>query len=189
MSELLKNTDQDSAEVLEREAKKLEDKLTIRELNSKNALFGKTSGGFISLEFDGEKYDRVNLYRVFPLTDPDNFISVRENNEEAREIGIITSLADFSADIADMLREQLNMRYFMPEILSIGTIKQEYGFSYWKVKTDKGECRFTLSMHGGAIAHLSETRMILTDIDGNRFEIPDTEKLSITDLKKLDMFL
>lgn len=179
----------ESDEVLQREAKKLEDKLQIHTLTNDNAKVVKTNGGFVSLEYDGEKYDRVNFYCAFPLTDPENFISVRENTEEAREIGIIESLSDFPQEIVGILKEQMNMRYFMPKIKSINSVKQEYGFAYWSVGTDRGECRFTLSMHGGAIAQLSETRLILTDIDGNRFEVPDTTQLTPTELKKIDLYL
>lgn len=39
------------------------------------------------------------------------------------------------------------------------------------------------------MVHLSDTRIIISDIDENRFEIPDVSKLTIKEQKKLDLFL
>jgi hypothetical protein len=39
------------------------------------------------------------------------------------------------------------------------------------------------------VVHLSETRILISDVDENRFEIPDVMKLSAGERKKLDLFL
>ena len=39
------------------------------------------------------------------------------------------------------------------------------------------------------MVHLSETRILISDVDENRFEIPDVMKLSAAERKKLDLFL
>lgn len=39
------------------------------------------------------------------------------------------------------------------------------------------------------MVHLSETRILISDIDENRFEIPDVTVLSAKELKMLDLFL
>ena len=44
-------------------------------------------------------------------------------------------------------------------------------------------------MGGNSIIKLSDVRLIITDLDGNRFEIPDTERLSGRELKMLDLYL
>ena len=170
-------------------AKETEDMLKLRYINKDNAKFEKTPGGFVSLVYDGKKYDRVGLYRAFPFTDPDRYISVREANEKAREIGIIDDLNTLDAKAADMLREQLELRYFIPTITKIIDIKDRYGFSYFHVITDKGEAKFTIRNNGGSVIHLSETRLLISDLDGNRFEVKDTSKLSAGELKKLDLFI
>ena len=55
--------------------------------------------------------------------------------------------------------------------------------------TDRGECRFAIHMGGSDVVHLSETRILITDIDENRFEIPDVTALTPGERKKLDLFL
>ena len=88
-----------------------------------------------------------------------------------------------------MLEEQLNLRYFTPIITKVINIKDEYGYAYFDVVTDRGACRFTINVGGHAVVHLSETRILISDIDENRFEIPDVTKLSARELKLLDLFL
>ena len=54
--------------------------------------------------------------------------------------------------------------------------------------TDKGACRFTASSHN-AVAKLSETRLIIQDIHGNRYEIEDVYKLTPKEIKKIDLYI
>lgn len=174
---------------LEDIAKETEELLEIRYLNRDNAVFQRTPGGFVSLDYAGRHYDRIAVFRTFPFTDPDMFISIREPDEKAKEIGIIENLSDLDKEAADMLLEQMNLRYFTPVITRILDIKDEYGYAYFDVLTDRGACRFTIHMNGGAVVRLTDTRLLISDLDGNRFEIPDTGKLSSSELKKLDLFI
>lgn len=175
---------------LEQMEAETEEMLRLRYLNSANAEFKKTSGGFVSLDAFDESYPRVDFCRAFPFTDPDLYISVRTTDEKAKEIGVIKDLnSDVSAQTAEIIREQLKLRYFTPQIKRIISVKTEYGFAYWEVETDAGVCRFTIRMNGGAVVSLTETRVIIHDLDGNRFEIPDVSKLTAKELKKIDVFI
>lgn len=166
-----------------------EDLLELRFLTKENCTFKPTKGGFLSLEHNEKTYDRVGVYRTFPFTHPKEYISIREADDKAREIGMVKSLEDISKEQRELLKEQLRIRYFTPIINKIIDIKDEYGYAYFDVQTDYGVCRFTTSMGSGSTVHLSDTRILITDLDGNRFEIPDINKLSSTELKKLDLFI
>lgn len=166
-----------------------EDLLELRYLNKKNAKFTRTKGGFVSLVFDNKSYDRIGVYRTFPITEPDEYISIREADEKAREIGLVGKLSDLDKDQAEMLREQLRLRYFMPQIEKIMEVKDEFGYAYFHVKTNFGVCRFTIRMGGDSVVSLTESRILITDLDGNRFEIPDIYKLTVAERKKLDLFI
>lgn len=67
--------------------------------------------------------------------------------------------------------------------------KDEYGYAYWHVQTDFGSCRFTTHMGGDAVVSLGEARYQITDIDGNRYELPDLYALTVMERKKLDLFI
>ena len=165
------------------------DLLELRYLTKENAVFARTKGGFVSLEYAGKMYERINVYRTFPVTSPEEYISIREANEKAREIGMVEKLSALEKDQAEMLREQLRLRYFTPEIVKVIDIKTEYGYGYFNVVTNFGACRFTIHNGGGAVVSLSDRRIMITDLDGNRFEIPDIYKLSAGERKKLDLFI
>lgn len=175
---------------LEQMEKETEEMLKLCYITSKNAEFKRTEGGFVSMKMDGKEYARIQVYRTFPFTDPDKFISIREPNEKAKEIGVIRDLKkDVSKETVQMLEEQMNIRYFTPIIERIIDIKEEYGFAYFEVKTNQGACRFTIHMGGSSVVNLTDTRLLISDLDGNRFEIPDIRVLSQGELKKLDVFL
>lgn len=166
-----------------------EDILELRYITSENSTFNATSGGFVSLNFKDKNYNRVNFYRTFPFTDPTRYISVREVDEKAREIGMIESLNFLNEEQRLLVSKQLNIRYFTPVIEKIVDIKDEYGYAYFDVLTNYGPSKFTTHMGGGSVVSLTDTRLLITDIDGNRFEIPDITTLTALELKKLDLFI
>ena len=165
------------------------DLLELRYLTKENAKFERTPGGFVKLTYKDKTYDRVGVYRTFPVTMPEEFISIREADEKAREIGVIENLSALDPEQAKMLKEQLDLRYFTPEITKIFDIKTEYGYGYFHVMTTYGECRFTIHNGGSSVVSLTDTRIVINDLDGNRFEVPDIMKLTVAERKKLDLFI
>ena len=186
-------------EALKKESEEL---LEMHFLTGENARFRRTEGGFVALtvkeageekhsetEAGTREYDRVGVYLTFPLTNPEEFISIREADEKAKEIGIIEKLSQLEKDQQEMLREQIKLRYFRPVITKVLDVKDEYGYAYWNVVTTFGACRFTTQRSGDAVIHLSDSRLLVTDIDGNRYEIPDFYQLGVMERKKLDLFI
>lgn len=173
---------------MEEETKEM---LKLRYLSKENCVFERTSGGFVSLTINGEKqYKRVQIFCTFPFTDPYCCLSIREATEKAKEIGMIRNLEkDMDADTVDMIKEQIRLRYFTPVITKIKNVKDEYGFAYWDVVTNYGPCKFAIRMGGGAVTHLSETRILITDLDENRFEIPNVTALTTKEQKKISVFI
>lgn len=174
---------------LEQMEQETEAMLRLRYLTPEMAQFARTEGGFVSLKVEGEEYSRVQVVRMFPFSEPGKYISIRTAEETSKEIGVIEEMTTFPEEVRDMLTEQLALRYFTPIITKIYQIKDQYGFAYFDVDTDRGHCRFVIRMGGNAVVHLSDTRIIISDIDENRFEIPDVSKLTIKEQKKLDLFL
>lgn len=169
--------------------KESEEVLHMRFLTSENAVFTRTEGGFLALKTEDKEYDRVGVYLTFPLTNPEEFISIRETDEKAKEIGVIQNLKDMKKEEQEMIREQVRLRYFMPVIRKVMDVKDEYGYAYWHVLTDFGVCRFTTHMGGDAVINIGGARYQITDIDGNRYELPDLYALTVMERKKLDLFI
>ena len=96
---------------------------------------------------------------------------------------------DITPETRAMLEEQMDIRYFTPIITKIHSIKDEYGHAYFDVETEQGPCKFVIYMNSSSVVNLSDVRLLITDLDGNRFEIPDFTRLSAKELKMLDLFL
>lgn len=57
---------------------------------------------------------------------------------------MIRSLGDFSGDQRALLERELEVKYYTPVIKRIMSVKERYGFSYWKTECEFGEKDFTL---------------------------------------------
>jgi len=156
-------------------------------LTSKNSNFYKNKGDFLGLKFEGNDYSRVSLFRAFPLSHLNKYISVRDRENE--EIGIIKDIKEFSAEVCNLLLMELGRRYFLPIIISINSIKEEFGYSYWDVLTDVGTKRFTIKKDNNSFAPVKENRILVIDVDGNRYEISDYTKLNAKSYRLIEQFL
>ena len=179
---------------LEQMEAETEQMLRLRFITKDNAVFARTAGGFVSLDLNEsiapEHYDRIRVVRSFPFTDRNKYISIRTIDEKSKEIGMIKDLEkDVTPETRKMLEEQMDIRYFTPVIKKINSIKDEYGHAYFDVETDQGPCKFVIYMNSSSVVNLSDVRLLISDLDGNRFEIPDYTKLSARELKMLDLFL
>ena len=135
--------------------------------------------------------ERIFLSRAFPFDMPYEYISVLDRDK--KEIGFIRSLDDFDEPERTLLKNELETKYYTPVIKRILQVKERYGFSYWKCECEFGEKSFTLRDTFRSIikAHTNDDRerIYILDIDGNRYEIPDVEKLDRMSYKKIELYL
>ena len=148
----------------------------IRFLDPKKLRFLMEDDGSITLEIEGEgRFKRVILRRAFPLTNPNRYISVRDS--EDREIGMIRDLKELPAESRRVVEAELKRRYFVPVIKRIFALRERGGIVEWEVETDKGPRRFITHGIHEAVKDLGSGRLMITDVDGNRYEIPDWTEL------------
>lgn len=159
----------------------------IKYMDPETAIFSLTPGGFLSVNTEDDSYSHVNLHRAFPFTRDSEYISVRD--QYGKEIGIIKSISDFPKETIIMLEGDIKRRYFSPKIESIIAIKEELGFTYWEVMTNAGPCRFTAKVSSSLVTQLSGNRLLISDVDGSRFEVSDYKSLDEKSLKSLQVYL
>ena len=167
-------------------------------LTPDNAKFFRSGGGLISLEIindEGEKesFERVVVLRSFPVTNPDEFLSVREPDSGKRgrgkEIGMIRRISDFDEAARALILEELNRRYFTPQIKRIFSVKDKFGYLYWEAETTAGHVTFVMNNPFSNIRVLEDGRILINDIDGNVFEIHDPAGLDTASFKKIEIYL
>lgn len=162
--------------------------MSIEYIKPENAQFDRTEGGFLSLKLGPRKrFDRVHLYRTFPLSEPSRLISVRD--EKDNEIGVIDSLEAFEADAIELMQEELDRRYFSPTITKLVSLKEEFGYTYWDAETDAGFVRFTAKGGGTNVTQIDADTLLVIDVDGNRFTFPGFEKADPKFVKIIDTML
>ena len=161
----------------------------IQLLHPEECRFERTPGGLLALETGtGEKvvrHARVDVYRSFPLTDARSWISVRD--AEGKELGLIEDLDAFPRAQAELVEAELQRRYFSPVIVRVVSLKEEFGYSYWEVRTDAGSRRFTVQNGKGNVQLVGERRMLIIDVDGNRFDLPDYTELDAAHQRVLEV--
>lgn len=149
------------------------------------------NGGILSLtvEKNGEKaeYDRVFLHRAFPYDEPFSYISVLDRDN--KEIGIIKEISNFDDAAQDIFRAELKKKYFIPQITKIHSIKERFGFSYWKISSDAGELEITFRDTYRSIVRLSPTHIFLTDSNANRYEIKNVDALDKKSRRIISIYL
>jgi hypothetical protein len=118
---------------------------------------------------------------------PEEYISVQNKDQE--ELALIKSLSDLPDEAAALVCEELERKYYTPKLKKILTLKETRGFSFWQVLTDAGELSFTLQDTFRSIVCVGEKRLLLLDVNGNRFEIADVGKLDRKSYKKIELYL
>lgn len=187
-----------------KEIKKLED-IVLDEnarvsvpLTPKNSVFKKSEGGLISLTLthdDGteEFIERVVIFRAFPITNPSEYISIRDPEGKGRsggkEIGMIEKLCDFDSQTVEIINAELERRYFSPNITKIYSVREQFGYLYWDVNTAAGRVTFILSNPFSNIRVTESGTIYILDMDGNSFQIDDPKQLDSSSLRKIEMYL
>ena len=161
-----------------------------------NARFYRSGGGLVSLDLTYEdgtvSYERVSLVRAFPISNPDEYISVREPGSargNGGELGMIRNINLFDAETVAVLTEELERRYFTPEITKIMSVKDKFGYLYFDAVSSAGKVSFTMTNPYSNFRKLENGSVLITDIDGNCFRITDPDKLDRGSYKKIEVYL
>lgn len=167
-------------------------KTAVAYLTPQNAKFTETAGRMLKLDYEGKEYPRVQLHRSFPHSDSRKFISVRSFDPEKSvndEIGLIRDMDDFDEQTAELLEKFLELRYFAPRITKLLNIKDEFGYTFWDTETDQGGCRFVVRKDSRSIIHDTGGEVLVVDVDGDRFVVPDVQALSDKEMKLIELYL
>lgn len=141
----------------------------------------------LTLAAEAMTYDQVIVLRSFPLSQPDRYWSIR--NEKNEEIGMLADPAQLELDQRTLLLEELRRRYLLPAINRIINIREHFETLEWLVETDHGPWRFTTRQLRDNLRSPAVGRFIITDIEGNRFDIPNIAHLPLASQTLLLMHL
>jgi len=146
----------------------------------------RNGAGDLVLERAGEEPQMVKPVRALPLTEPDAWIGLID--EKGKPLHMVRSLKELDPDSRALLERELERLYFLPKILRIDQITEEYGVLRLEVDTDRGPRAFEVRSREH-IRFLPDGRILLRDLDGNRYEIPRVDDLDAHSRGLAEVFL
>ena len=131
--------------------------------------------GNLCLQTADRTWENVRPVRTHPLTAPDRFIAfVGEDGKE--ELGLLKDSAALDDVSRRALEAELELEYFQARVLDIIHVQSRFGVTTWELKTDRGR-RTAQVKDRGDIRSLPGGRVVLTDVYGVKFDIPDMDAL------------
>ncbi|MFH1708371.1 MAG: DUF1854 domain-containing protein [Planctomycetota bacterium] len=122
---------------------------------------------------DQEFTDQVPR-RAFPLSGKADYVCLL--NKEGKETVMLTEPHRLDRASREVLEHTLARMYYAATILRVDSVVEKMGVSRWEALTDRGYARFEV-IDTESIRKLKGGRVVMTDADGNRFEIRNVEEL------------
>jgi hypothetical protein len=138
--------------------------------------------GILEAEEDGKRYIGVKLIRTFPLTMPDQYISVRSDSDD--EITMIANLSLLEDESRKEAEQELQQYYMIPIIERIVSLDRNGSEWVWVVDTSYGRITFRMNEMQESLHPLSLVSWILCDIEGRRFIIVNIQEMDEESLKQ-----
>ena len=130
----------------------------------------------LRLTIEGDRsYLKVRVVCAAPLSQPDRYICFLDEKNEV--ICTVEDPIDLDAVSQRIVKEEIEQRYMTAIIKRIDSLKSEFGVSYWEVQTDRGDREFVVRNVSENAQWITDRRLLLLDVDGNRFEIANLEVL------------
>ena len=164
-----------------------QNKLSLEFLDSKMCSFSFNKNNFLVLTLGSEEKGRVKLIRAYPYSLTSEYICVHDL--EDNEIGIIKNLNDLDNSSKSACERELENRYYCPTISNVKSIKERMGHFYFEVIIDGKEKKFTVRDITRNLRHTSESTLLIFDMDGNRYIIPEFERIEEKSKRLLEPYL
>lgn len=164
-----------------------QDKLKIEFLNPENCNFSFNANGFLVMLLNGEEKGRVKLIRAYPYSLTEQYICVHDL--EDNEIGIIRDLNELDKNSTECAAKELDSRYYCPTVSSVKSIKERMGHFYFQTVVDGKEKNFTVRDITKNMRFAANNSLLIFDMDGNRYIIPEFEKIETKSKRILEPYL
>ncbi len=141
---------------------------------------------------DDRTYRSIFALRAFPRQEPNGFIQIFQGNtDETRGemVGMIRGIAQLRQSDAETLAEALRRSYLVPRITAILELEEHRFMARWVVDTDRGVRSFDMYQPHRNVIGSGSGRVLMVDVEENRYEIPDVEDLDDASRRRLDRVL
>jgi Domain of unknown function (DUF1854) len=134
----------------------------------------------------GERHSGVVPVRAFPLTAPDEGISLV--GTDGHELAWIADLQTLPPASRALIDEELAQRDFVPQITRLVSVSSFGTPSIWTVETDRGPTTFVLAGEED-IRRLDHRALLIAGSQGVQYGVPDIGALDRASRRLLERFL
>ncbi len=163
------------------------DKLSLKFLNPEECSFSFNDNGFLIFTLNGKRKGRVKLIRTYPYALKNEYICVHDLEEN--ELGIIRYLSELDEKSRENAEKELENRYYCPTVTAVKSVKERMGHFYFETVIDGKDKSFTVRDITRNLRFASEDTLLIFDMDGNRYIIPDFEKIEQKSRRLLEPYL
>ena len=135
---------------------------------------------------DGTILQNVEPRCLFPITNARKFITLLDEN--GAEQAVIRDLDALPKDQRKVIEGCLAEYYLIPYVVKILNAEEKFGLNILDTETDRGPARIEIS---NLLRGMKQdgNRVLLRDVNDNRYEIPDVTKLDVHSRHCLEVFL
>jgi len=142
----------------------------------------------LRLTIDADRsYVTVKPAWASPLSHPNRFLALLDAKGD--EIVMLERPEELADRSLSAVREELARRYLTSQVLRVIDARSEFGATYWHVETERGTRDFVTQSLQENAQWLSPTHLMLSDVDGNRFELVDVNAFDARSKAFLDVIL
>ena len=145
-------------------------------LDASRTTCGKDAEGGLVVRCDGEEIAVTSVMTAFPISRPGTMVSLRD--DEGNEVAIIDNIGRLDNTSRYIIQQELEKSYFMPVITDFIYSEEKLGVLTMEVDTDKGPRTFQIRNFRKCIRQLGKGRVLIRDVDGNRYEVKHWPSLS-----------
>ncbi len=128
-----------------------------------------------TLSIAGDLFIGVKIRQAFPLSQESRYVTFFDQEDEY--LGIVADPSSCDESTFRIIRDEIEWRYFRPRITRVVEMEGRGGTSLFSVETDRGEVKIPMRDLREGMTELSPGRILITDENGNRYEIPDLDLL------------
>ena len=137
--------------------------------------FLRSPRGGLVLQIGAEEYHEFTMRRAFPLEDPERYIGFFLI--DGTELGLLEDMAKLEPQTRQQLLDELDKNYFRPVITQINHIGEEFGLVHADIETTRGPRHIEIRGIRSNIRLLDGQRALVEDVDGNRYELRQWNRL------------
>jgi hypothetical protein len=130
--------------------------------------------GLLSVSRDEGEPIQAQVFRCFPWSDPDRYVSLRDLDD--KEVALIGTLAELDPESRAVVEEALTDASFVFDIEAVESMEAEFEINQWKVRTRQGPCTFQ-TRRNDYPRLMDDGSLVIQDVSKNLYRVRNLDAL------------